>query len=90
MKLGHVLALIGGLLVLIGSLALPWQSFELAEVTTQALMVRPTGVGIIGLGAAIAVLSALGIALRKRKQIAAVTLFLAVSLFGWLVAAHVT
>ena len=50
MKLGHVLALIGGLLVLIGSLALPWQSFELAEVTTQALMVRPTGVGIIGLG----------------------------------------
>jgi hypothetical protein len=90
MKLGHVLALIGGLLVLIGSLALPWQSFELAEVMAEALMVRPTGLGILGLGAGITVLSALGLVLRKRKQIAMVSLFLAVSLFGWLVAAHVT
>ena len=90
MKIGHVLALIGGLMVLAGAGALPWQHFELAQVMATALQVPVTGQGVLGLGAGIALLSLLGLGIRKRKQVAIVSLFLACCLFGWLVASHVT
>ena len=90
MKVGHILALIGAALVIAGAAALDWQHFALAEITARGLDVPITGQGVVGLGAGIALFSLLGLFTRKRKQFATVSLFLAVCLFGWLAAAHVT
>ena len=90
MKLGHIILLIGAILVLVGAGALDWQHFQLAELTASAAQVPVTGQGILGLGAGLFLCGLLGLVTRKRKQFATVALFLAVSLFGWLVAAHVT
>ncbi|MEE2779264.1 MAG: AgmX/PglI C-terminal domain-containing protein [Myxococcota bacterium] len=90
MKIGHVLALIGSLLVVAGTTVLDWQHFTLAELTALAHQVPVTGQGILGLGIAMALTSVLGLVTRKRNQFATVTLFLSVCLFGWLVTAHVT
>ena len=90
MKLGHIILLIGAALILVGAGALDWQHFQLAELTASAAQVPVTGQGILGLGAGLLLCGLLGLVTRKRKQFATVGLFLSVSLFGWLVAAHVT
>ncbi|MGM0574565.1 MAG: AgmX/PglI C-terminal domain-containing protein [Myxococcota bacterium] len=90
MKLGHILALVGAALVIVGAGVLDWQHFALAELTAKGFEVPITGQGILGLGAGLVLTSLLGLLTRKRKQFATVSLFLAVSLLGWLVAAHVT
>lgn len=90
MKLGHIILLIGAALILTGAGAMDWQHFQLAELTATAIQVPVTGQGILGLGAGLLLCGLLGLATRKRKQFATVGLFLAVSLFAWLVAAHVT
>ena len=90
MKLGHIFALIGSLLVLGGAGALDWQHFELASLTATALQIPVTGQGVVGLGALMLVVSLLGLVTRKRYQFATVNLFVSISLVGWLVAAHVS
>jgi hypothetical protein len=90
MKLGHIILLVGAALILAGAGVMDWQHFQLAELTASAAQVPVTGQGILGLGAGLLLCGLLGLVTRKRKQFATVGLFLSVSLFGWLVAAHVT
>ncbi len=90
MKLGHIIALVGAALVVLGAGVLDWQHFALADVTALGYQIPTTGQGVLGLGFALALTSLLGLLTRKRKQFATVTLFVASSLVAWLVAAHVT
>jgi len=71
MRIGHIISLLGALLVLLGALALPWQSFELAGVTASAMDITPAGQLVVVFGALAAVMSALGLLTFKRYQFAA-------------------
>jgi hypothetical protein len=90
MKIGHVLSLIGALLVLLGTGVLDWQHFLLAEITAKGYEVPFTGVFLLALSGLIALFSLLGLVTRKKKQFATIDLMLSVLLLAWLIAAHVS
>ena len=88
MRVGHIIALLGAILVLIGGTAFDWQYFELADVTAKGFEVPLAGQAVLAL-AALGLLTSLGgIFTRKRYQLAGATLVAAIFTFGWLVWAH--
>lgn len=90
MWFGHVLALVGAILAILGGVVFDWQHFNLAEVTTKGYMVPPAGQIVVGLAALIACTSLAGLLTRKRKQFATATLIVSVFAIAWVVVAHVT
>jgi len=89
MRVGHIIALVGAVLVLLGGTVLDWQHFELADVTAKGLEVPLAGQAILALAGLAIVTSVLGVGLaRRRYQLAGATLVAALFSFGWLVYAH--
>lgn len=85
MRIGHVISLLGALLVLLGALVLPWQTFELADVTASAMEVVPTGALVAFFGAIAAAMATLGLVTFKRYHFAAGVLGSSLVVFGLLV-----
>lgn len=85
MRTGHIISLLGALLVLAGALLMPWQTFELAGVTASAMEVVPSGSMVVIFGALAAVMSVLGLVTFKRYQFAAGVLGSGLVTFGVLV-----
>jgi hypothetical protein len=85
MRTGHIISLVGALLALLGALAMPWQSFQLAGITASALDVMPTGGFVVLFTLAALASSALGIVTFKRYQFAAAVLGSSLVLFAVLV-----
>ncbi len=91
MRIGHILALVGAALVLVGGSALDWQTFELAGITAKGFEVPLAGQVVLGLAALCAVFAVLGLVIkRKRNQFATGALVSGVFLIGWLIYAHVS
>ncbi len=90
MKLGHILALIGAALALVGGTVLPWQYFQLADVYALGYQVPPAGQIVLGLAGLIVLTSLLGLVTRKRKQFATATLIVSVFTIGWTIWAHIS
>lgn len=88
MRVGHIIALAGAILVLLGGALLDWQTFELAGVTAKGLEVPLAGQAVLLLAAFGVVASLGGLLTRKRYQFAGGTLIASIFLFGWLVYAH--
>jgi len=90
MRLGHILASLGALLVLVGGTALTWQHFELADVTARGYEASFAGQLLLALASLVLLTSLLGIALpRRRYSLAGATLVAALFSFGGLAYAHV-
>jgi hypothetical protein len=88
MRTGHIISLVGAVLALLGALALPWQSFQLAGITAGALDVMPTGGLVVLFTLAALASSALGITTFRRYQFAAAVLGSSLVLFALLVYAN--
>ncbi|TNF37984.1 MAG: hypothetical protein EP329_01655 [Deltaproteobacteria bacterium] len=88
MRVGHIIALVGAILALVGGTALDWQHFELADVTAKGFEVPLAGQAVLVLAALAALASLLGLVTRRRYQFAGVSLVAALFSFGWLVFAH--
>ncbi|TNF29596.1 MAG: hypothetical protein EP329_15390, partial [Deltaproteobacteria bacterium] len=89
MRIGHVIALMGALLALVGGTLLDWQRFELADVTARGYEVALAGQAVLLLAASVLVASVLGLVTRRRYGFAGASLVSALFAFGWLVAGNV-
>lgn len=89
MRTGHIIALVGAILGIIGAAVLPWQQFVVAHVVAMGYMVPPAGQIVLGLSALMALTSLLGLITRRRKQFATATLIVSVFAIGWAVMAQV-
>ncbi|PIE66008.1 MAG: hypothetical protein CSA24_01125 [Deltaproteobacteria bacterium] len=89
MRVGHIIALAGAVLAIIGGALLDWQVFELAQVTAKGMEVPLAGQVVLGLAALVVLVSLLGVVSKKRYQLAGVTLVAALFMFGWLIYAQV-
>ena len=90
MIIGHLISLIGAVLVCIGAAVLDWQEFVLAGVATKGFLVAPAGQIVLGLGGLIALTSLAGAFTRRRKQFATASVIVASFLIAWVVLANVT
>ena len=88
MRVGHIIALVGAVLVLLGGAVLDWQHFELADITAKGIDVPMAGQAVVLLGALGVLFSIAGVVTRKRYQLAGATLVATLFAFGWLVFAH--
>lgn len=89
MRVGHVIALVGALLALLGGTVLEWQHFELAGVTARGFEVPLAGQAILVLAALVLVTSVAGLATRRRYPLAGASLVAALFAFAWLVYGNV-
>ncbi len=91
MRMGHVMALVGASLTLLGGFVLPWHTFELAGVSAMAVEVAPAGQLVLGLAALALVTSGLGLRLggeRRRRALATATLAVALFALAWALLSH--
>ncbi|MFT7579589.1 MAG: hypothetical protein ACI9MR_001255 [Myxococcota bacterium] len=86
MKIGHILALVGGLFALLGVAALDWQTFEIAQVTVTGAEVAPTGQLLLLLCLLVVVGTLAGLVTRARYRAAALVCaatVLGLALMAW-------
>ena len=71
MKLGHIIALLGAAMALVGGLAEGfWQTFEMSGISASGLEVMPAGQIVVGLAGLTALCALLGLLTRHAKKAA--------------------
>ncbi len=88
MKLGLWLAVVGGVLSLLAVSALPWQTFEVAQVTARGLELGGFGLLMLALALGAAAVAAWGLVSGRRRPAAAWGVGLGTALVGMLVIAR--
>lgn len=90
MRIGHIIAFLGAVLALVGVVALPWESFELARVTATGIEIPFAGQAVAVFGAVMLISSVLGLATRRRYQFAGTTLVASLLALGFIVYCYMT
>lgn len=85
MRTGHILTILGIALYMVGALAVPWQSFELAGVSATSIEVSVLGLIAVALAGLIAFSSAFGLVSGRRELTAQVNIGLLGMLFVWVI-----
>lgn len=83
MRTGHVITILGIALYLVGAITMPWQTFELAQVSATSLEVSPLGLVGVGLAGLVALLSAFALLSGHRSVTARANIFALALLFVW-------
>ncbi|HRE91480.1 MAG TPA: hypothetical protein PK095_20345, partial [Myxococcota bacterium] len=85
MRTGHVITILGIALYLVGALTMPWQNFELAQVSATSLEVSPLGLVAVGLAGLVGLLSAFALLSGHRSIAAKSNIFALALLFIWVI-----
>lgn len=89
MRTGHIITLFGAGLVVVGALFMPWQAFEIADITAPGWAV-PGGQVLAALAMLVVLAAALGATGRRQRETATVNVIIAAFSIAWLIAAYVT
>lgn len=87
MKVGHSITIIGALLYLAGAILLPWQHFELADISASGIEVHWAGLLFAALSGVVALSSVWGLLTGHRAIAARINIAAGVLLLGWIVTA---
>jgi hypothetical protein len=82
MRTGLVVAMIGAVLFMAGGVALPWQTFELAEVQASALALGAFGMASLAIAAGVLAVAAWGLQTGHRRRAARLVGYGALALLG--------
>lgn len=83
MRTGHILTILGVALYLVGAITMPWQTFELAQVSATSLEVSALGLVGAGIAGLIGLLSVFALLSGHRKVTAFSNIGLLSLLFVW-------